>query len=142
MGWSGFPSSKIARFFSTRRALMPHPPSQSVHMVATLVTSPLSGDGRHDQFWLQMAVSSVNFHGNGESSVPPTAPAANCKKALLPNFIPFTLASTPFCWEFLSCHVFPTALSSLKKTCKPAKTKKGHKREQEEPNKTLCIPAP
>lgn len=79
---------------------MPQPPSQRVQTVGTLVISPLSGDGRQDQFWLHMAASSVSFHGIGESRVPPTAPAANCKKALLPTLIPLTLSSSTVVYDW------------------------------------------
>jgi hypothetical protein len=71
---------------------MAQPPSHIVQTLGILVTSPRSGEGRHDQFWDHLAESPANCHGNGESNVPPTAPAANCKKALRPNFITSTLS--------------------------------------------------
>jgi len=52
-----------------------------------VVAPPLSGEGRQNQFWLQMAVSSAIFHGSGDNNVPPTPPAISLTKALLSNFI-------------------------------------------------------
>ena len=73
---------------------MPQPPAHSWQVDATLVISPFAGDGRQAQFWLQTAVSSANFQGIGVNNAPPIAPAANCKKVRLPNFMASTLLET------------------------------------------------
>jgi len=62
----------------TSRAVIPHPPEHSWQTLRTRVISPRSGDGRQDQFWVQMAESSANFQGIGVSKVPPMAPPTNC----------------------------------------------------------------
>jgi hypothetical protein len=53
----------------------------------TVLAAPRFGTGVHCQFWVQIAKSSVNFHGRGESAIPAPAPIASDKKHLLSIFM-------------------------------------------------------
>jgi hypothetical protein len=78
------------------RTVIPHPAGHWVQTDFTNLLGPSSGTGVQGQFWDQMAMSSVSFHGTGVNVVPTAPPMTSDKKHLRSIFmnLPLVCIST------------------------------------------------